>query len=154
MRYPDGGGLSDQGRNKRETVRLQAADLFASDIDPAEVARRLRISNNSAYRWRRQWRVGGAAALASKGHGGSGPRLDNAQVARLLAALYEGPAAHGFGKDQDWTLGRVAELIAALFQVDYSLRGVSYLLNRIDFGPQTPTGSGYRPRRGSTYCDG
>jgi hypothetical protein len=29
MRYPDGGGLSARGRDRRESVRLQAAAWFA-----------------------------------------------------------------------------------------------------------------------------
>jgi putative transposase len=29
MRYPDGGGLSAQGRAKREAVRMRAAEWFA-----------------------------------------------------------------------------------------------------------------------------
>jgi hypothetical protein len=40
MRYPDSGGLSDEGRAKRETVRLQAAEWFAQDVPVAEIARR------------------------------------------------------------------------------------------------------------------
>ncbi len=70
MRYPDGGGLSAAGRVRREKVRLQAAEWFAEGVEPPEVARRLRVSCNSAYVWRRRWRAGGEAALASGGPGG------------------------------------------------------------------------------------
>lgn len=138
MRYADGGGLSAQGRAKREAVRLQAAAWFAEDVSAAEVARRLRVSTNAVYVWRRQWRAGGEAALASKGPGGSACRLDEARLARLAAALDQGPAAHGFDEDQRWTLARVAELIARLFGVRYTLRGTSYLLHRMGFSPQIP----------------
>jgi hypothetical protein len=41
MRYPDGGGLTAQARARRESVRLQAAELFARGISPVEVADRL-----------------------------------------------------------------------------------------------------------------
>ena len=37
MRYADGGGLSEQGRAKREAVRLQAAEWFAQDVPVAEI---------------------------------------------------------------------------------------------------------------------
>ena len=40
--------------------------------------------------------------------------------------------------DQRWTLARVAALIRRLFGVDYTLRGVSYLLHRIGWTPQVP----------------
>jgi putative transposase len=123
---------------RREVVRLQAAAWFAEGIEPAEVARRLRISPNSAYVWRRRWRSGGEAALASRGPGGAACRLSPVQLAKLQAALGGGPAAWGWGEDQRWTLARVTTLIGRLFHVRYTLRGTSYLLHRIGFTPQVP----------------
>jgi hypothetical protein len=49
MRYPDGGGLSAQGRAKREAVRMRAAEWFAQKVPVAEIADRLRVSTNSVY---------------------------------------------------------------------------------------------------------
>jgi transposase len=138
MRYPDGGGLTAAGRARREKVRLQAAQLFEQDMDPVQVARCLRVSTKSAYQWRRCWRAGGVAALASKGPGGAVCRLSPAQLARLRAELDKGPAVHGWDQDQRWTLERVATLIGRLFHVRYTLRGASYLLHRIGFTPQVP----------------
>ena len=137
MRYPDGGGLSAAGRVRREDVRLQAADWFAEGMEPPEVARRLRVSSNSAYAWRRRWRAGGGAALATKGPGGAVCRLSARQLERLRAALEGGPAAWGWGEDQRWTLARVTALIGRLFHVRYTLRGTSYLLHRIGFTPRS-----------------
>jgi putative transposase len=71
MRYPDGGGLSAAGRACREAVRLQAAGLFAEDVDPVEVAWRLRVSAMSAYQWKGRWKAGGVAALAPTGPSGA-----------------------------------------------------------------------------------
>ena len=119
-------------------MRLQAAEWFAEGVEPPEVARRLRVSCNSAYVWRRRWRCGGEAALASKGPGGAVCRLSRAQLARLRAALDGGPAAWGWDEDQRWTLARVTALIGRLFHVRYTLRGTSYLLHRIGYTPQVP----------------
>jgi len=138
MRYPDGGGLSAEGRARREKLRLQAAQMFEQGIKPVRVARLLRVSTKSAYQWRRRWRAGGEAALASKGPGGDACRLDEVQLGRLRAALDLGPAAYGWREDQRWTLARVTALIARLFHVRYTLRGTSYLLHRIGFTPQVP----------------
>ncbi|HCU96523.1 MAG TPA: DNA-binding protein [Actinobacteria bacterium] len=138
MRYPDGGGLSAAGRARREAVRRQAAQWFAEGIEPPEVARWLRVSPNSAYVWRRRWRAGGEAALASKGPGGAVCRLAGGQLGRLRAALDAGPAAWGWGEDQRWTLARVSALTGRLFHVRYTLRGTSYLLHRLGFTPQVP----------------
>src|SRR4051812_49898284 len=102
MRYPDGGGLSPAARVRRETVRMQATRLFAEDVAPVQVAARLRVSTKSAYQWRRRWRAGGEAALASMGPGGASCRLERRPA---------GPAARGAGAgagrarltDQRWT---------------------------------------------------
>lgn len=96
VRYADGGGLTAEGRARRETVRLQAAEIFAQDADPVQVARSLRVSTKSVYQWRRAWRAGGQEALASRGPGGSPCRLDEGQLGQLRAALEAGPAAHGW----------------------------------------------------------
>ena len=137
MRYPDGGGLSPAARERRETVRLQAARLFAQDVAPVEVAARLRVSTKSAYRWRRRWRAGGEQALASTGPGGASCRLSDVQLARLRTELERGPAAHGWA-DQRWTLARVATVIGRLFHLRYTPRGTSYLLHRLGFSAQVP----------------
>jgi transposase len=119
-------------------VRLQAAQMFEQDIDPVQVARLLRVSTKSVYQWRRRWRAGGPAALASRGPGGAVCRLSAGQLARLRSALDLGPAAYGWSEDQRWTLARVTTLIGRLFHVRYALRGTSCLLHRIGFSPQVP----------------
>jgi len=138
MRYPDGGGLTAAGRVRREQVRLAAAVMYEQDIKPVQVARELRVSTKSAYQWRRRWRAGGAAALASRGPGGAVCLLGPAQLSRLRAALDQGPAAWGWDQDQRWTLERVTTLIGRLFHIRYTLRGTSYLLHRMGFTPQVP----------------
>jgi transposase len=138
MRYSDGGGLTAEGRSRRERVRLRAAQMYDQGMDPVQIAGLLRVSAKSAYQWRRAWASGGEAALASRGPGGTGCKLDDGQLARLRAALDAGPAAYGWGEDQRWTLARVTELIRRLFRVSYTLRGVSYLLHRNGFTPQVP----------------
>jgi transposase len=112
--------------------------MFEQDVSPVEVARRLRVSTKSAYQWRRRWRAGGEAALASRGPGGAVCRLSPAQPEKLGAALEGGPAARGWAEDQRWTLARVATLLGRLFHVRYTLRGTSYLLHRTGFTPQVP----------------
>jgi len=44
MRYADGGGLTVEGRSRRERVRLQAAEMFEHDVDARQVAQALRVS--------------------------------------------------------------------------------------------------------------
>jgi transposase len=138
MRYPDGGGLTAAGRARREAVRLQAAEWFDQEVPVPEIAKRLRVSENAVYVWRRRWLADGEAGLVSKGPAGTECRLSPEQLGQLAAALKEGPAAHGYVEDQRWTLARVADLIVRLFRVQYTLRGVSLLLHRMGFSSQIP----------------
>jgi transposase len=91
------------GREELQARRLQAADLFAQGVRPAEVARRLEVSKQSASHWHATWRAGGLEALHSKGPTGVRPRLSDADLERLEQALLEGAAAHGFTGEL-WTL--------------------------------------------------
>ncbi|MFD8307865.1 helix-turn-helix domain-containing protein [Streptomyces sp. NPDC059690] len=60
-----------------------------------QVAIALRVSERSVERWRRAWRERGKARLLSKGSPG-GPRLGQAQIARLERELERGPLVHGW----------------------------------------------------------
>ena len=111
MRYPDGGGLTAAERARREDVRLRAAELIEAGASDREVAKRFRVSRLSASRWRRALATGGRDALATKGAGGAKCKLSDAQLAELEAAPDAGPAAHGWGEDQCWTLARTAEVV-------------------------------------------
>ena len=55
MRYADGGGLTAEGRARRENVRLLAARLFEQDVDARRIAKILRVSTKSVYQRRRAW---------------------------------------------------------------------------------------------------
>jgi hypothetical protein len=72
MRYADGGGLTAEGRARRENVRLLAARLFEQDVDARRIAKILRVSTKSVYQRRRAWGTAGDAAPASRGPGGRG----------------------------------------------------------------------------------
>jgi transposase len=139
VRYADGGGLTQAGRQRRERVRQQAADLFASGVSALDVAARLEVSTKSAYAWRRAWVAGGSEALHSKGSGGARSKLTDVQVGRLEVRLRAGPAAAGYVEDQRWTLPRVVTLIATMFHVRYSVKGASLLLRRMGWTPQMPS---------------
>ena len=65
MRYADGGGLTAEGRARRENVRLQAARLFEQDVDARRIAKILRVSTKSVYQRRPAWGAAGDAALGA-----------------------------------------------------------------------------------------
>ena len=154
MRYAQRGGYTPAEQQRREQVRLQAAERFARGDAISEIAHDLRVTEGSVRRWHRAWREGGAAALWSRGPV-SRERLSPQQWARLELELRKGPLAHGFAHDQRWTLGRVKTLIGKLFHVGYTIEGTSKLLRLawlVGPGPG-PAGDGTR-RRGGRGVEG
>src|SRR5256884_664841 len=96
MRYAQGGGLTAEGRKRREQVRLEAARRFEQGAPAAVIAAELRVSERSVRRWRQAWQAAGPAGLASPGQAGQG-RPDEGQPAPLGPALEAGPPAAGGG---------------------------------------------------------
>jgi len=67
MRYAQGGGLTAEGRRRREQVRLEAAERFEQRVPAAMIAAELRVSERSVRRLRQAWQAEGPAGLASRG---------------------------------------------------------------------------------------
>jgi transposase len=120
-----------------EKRRLQAGKLFAKEISAPEVARRLGVARQAAYRWKQAWEKGGKTALASKGPAGPKPKLTAKQTQMVTAALLAGPLAQGY-KTNLWTLPRVALLIKDLTGVSYHPGHVWRLLGASGFSCQRP----------------
>lgn len=120
-----------------EKRRKKAAQLFERDVPPPEVARRLGVARQVAYRWKEAWKQGGRAALASKGPAGPKPRLTPVQMDQVADALLAGPTAQGYKTDL-WTLPRVATLIEELTGVRYHPGHVWKLLDASGFSCQRP----------------
>jgi transposase len=128
LRYAQGGGLTAEGRSRRELVRLEAVSRFEQRVPAVVIAAELRVSERSVRRWRQAWLAGGPAGVASRGQAAR-CRLDEQQLAALDAALGAGPLAVGWA-DQRWTLARVRDLVARKFGVAYRVPGSWYLLRR------------------------
>jgi transposase len=129
MRYAQGGGLTAEGRERREQVRLAAVERFEQRVPAAVIAAELRVTERSVRRWRHAWETEGLPGLASKGQAAQ-CRLDDAQLAGLETALDAGPLAAGW-QDQRWTLGRIRDLTTRRFGVHYTVPGIWYLLRRL-----------------------
>src|ERR1700745_953554 len=147
MRYPDGGELTAQERARREQVRLAAAEMSEAGASDREIARRFRVSQMSANRWRRMLAAGGRAGLASQGAGGAPRKLTPAPLCEREAVLDAGPAAAGYA-DQCWTLARIADQVWQRSGVEYTLAGMDVLLHRLGWSVQGPA------RRGAERDEG
>ncbi len=128
-----------------EKRRLQAGKLFAKEHSAPDVARRLGIARQVAYRWQTAWEQGGQAALASKGPAGPKPKLTAKQTQQVVKALLAGPVAQGY-KTALWTLPRVALLIKELTGVEYHPGHVWRLLGGQRVQLPTPGTPGHRTR--------
>jgi transposase len=120
-----------------EKRRQQAGKLFAKDCSAPDVARRLGVARQVAYRWKNAWDQGGNEALASKGPAGPKSKLTAEQTERVTQALLAGPVVHGY-KTALWTLPRVASLIEDLTGIDYHPGHVWRLLGASGFSCQRP----------------
>ena len=123
--------------DEMEKRRKKAAKLFAKNVTAPEVARRLGVARQVAYRWKAAWDQGGTTALTSKGPAGPKRRLTSAQLDQVADALVAGPAARGY-KTNLWTLPRVATLIEELTGVQYHPGHVWGLLDSSGFSCQRP----------------
>jgi len=137
MRYAQRGGYTPAEQQRRERLRLEAAERFARGDGINEIAHDLRVTPGSVRRWHRAWQDGGPGALRSKGPV-SRERLSPQQWTRLEAELGKGPLAHGFAGDQRWTLARIKTLIGKLFHVGYTIEGTWKLMRRHGWSAQVP----------------
>src|ERR1700759_3926925 len=94
--------------------------MFADDVAPGEVAKRLRVTIRSVYRWKAEFQHGGTAALRSKGPLGQRWKLP-------------GRARLGGKPSVDRSPGRAAER-AEVHSADAAAR----LMRRLGFTPQMP----------------
>jgi transposase len=124
--------------NALQRRRLKAATLFDNGLAPAEVARRLGVSCQSASRWRKAWEKGGKSALKQTSKAGRPPRLKPQDLPVLKHALKAGPGEHGFPTEL-WTTQRVSRVIKTLFGIEYHPDHVGRLLGQIGWSCQRPT---------------
>ena len=129
--------MATRNHVEMEKRRRKAAKLFDQELSAPEVARRLGVARQVAYRWKNARKEGGVKALVSKGPAGPKSRLTTAQTIQIIEALLAGPQARGC-KTALWTLPRVAALIKDLTGISYHPGHVWRLLGANGFSCQRP----------------
>ena len=119
--------------------RFEAVKLFDKSLNNSEIGRRLKVSNQTVSRWRKEYQEGGNVALRSAGRAGRLPCLDEADKARLVDLLHQGPERLGY-ETPLWTCQRVAHLIEKNFEVDYHPGHVWRILRHLHWSVQQPVG--------------
>ncbi|MGP3769651.1 winged helix-turn-helix domain-containing protein [Streptomyces sp. SDT5-1] len=121
-----------------EARRVRAAELFELGRSTSEVARIVGMHPESVRRWRCRWEQGGADALRRRPATGRPPKLDDAQVELVRAALERGAQAHGFEADL-WTLERAGVVVERVTGVTLARASVWRLLTgRMGWSLQRP----------------
>ena len=117
--------------------RRVAVEFLGKGMTTADVALVLGVSLSSVKRWKRAFRLGGAAALEPQPRPGPPTKLTPSQRERLRRLLLEGPRAAGFATEL-WTCARVAELLRREFGVTYHPDHLGRILHDLGFSPQKP----------------
>lgn len=122
-----------------EQRRLRAFALLRQGVHQAEVARQLGVHRQSVSRWAKQVAESGRAGLKKTGRAGRRPRLSQVELKGIERALKRGPQALGYDTNL-WTLRRVADLIEQNCGVRFTVGHVWWLLGRLGWSCQRPTG--------------
>lgn len=122
-----------------EKRRFAAVKLFRKDLNNSEIGRRLKVSNQTVSRWRMEYQSGGNFTLRSAGRAGRLPNLSEANKARLVQLLLDGPERLGY-ETPLWSCPRVAHLIDKHFGVDYHAGHVWRILRQLNWSVQQPVG--------------
>jgi transposase len=121
-----------------ERRRMQAATFFEQGRTKAEVARYFGVSNESAGRWHKVWKVRGRRALKHSGQVGRKARLQSLDRVKLAADLQRGPEKTLGYATALWTLPRIVTLIGKQFGHQYSTAQASRVLGQIGWSCQKP----------------
>jgi transposase len=128
------GSAAEWGR-----VRAIAGNMFDDGKEPAEIARHLGVAAQTVRQWRRAYRAGGRAALASGAKPSGRPaKLTDAHRQALADLLERTPGECGFAGRYLWTQQLVADLVAREFGVSYHHDHVGVILRAIGFTHQKP----------------
>jgi len=122
-----------------ERRRFEAIKLFDEPLTNTEIGRRLKVSNQTVSRWRKEYQRGGDAALRQAGRAGRLPQLSEADKLHLVNLLKKGPEQLGY-ETPLWTCARVAHLIEKNFDIGYHPGHVWRILRQLNWSVQQPVG--------------
>jgi len=120
-----------------EKRRRRAVALLNEGISASKVAKMVRSSESSVYRWKDAYKLQGDKGLDSKPSQSVKPRLSEKQSDELAGIIANGAVESGYQNDL-WTLRRVTEVIEKRFGVSYNVTHVWRVLQRMGLSCQKP----------------
>ena len=121
-----------------EALRIRAVQSVQEGESPEVVARTLRITSRTMYRWLAQYRSGGWGALKAKPLAGRPPKLDDKKLKWIYNTVTrKNPLQFRF-QFALWTREMVVELIKEKYGVRLAANSVGRLLSQLGITPQKP----------------
>lgn len=114
-----------------EGVRL----LQAGDMNQAQIARDLGVSEATISKWKKVLDESGPSGLEARKASGRPPKMSSVQKEQLIEKLEAGALAAGFATEQ-WTQARVKKVIEQDFGVSYHRDYISRLLKGLGWSVQ------------------
>ena len=128
-----------RGFDALEARRLRAANLLQQGESQAEVARVLGAHRQTLHRWAKRVEREGRAALRKTGRAGRKPRLNAAELRRIVQELKRGPEVLGY-ETSLWTAPRIADLIERECGIHYHTGHVWRILRQLGWSRKRPAG--------------
>ncbi len=125
-------------REQMAERRQEGGHLLQGGAMPqAQIARELGVSEAAVSQWKKKLDRGGPEALQPRQAGGRPAKLDEADKQTLVKKLEAGALEAGFPTEQ-WTQGRVKQVIEQEFGVRYHRKYISRLLRKMGWSVQRP----------------
>ncbi|WP_139132109.1 IS630 family transposase [Fusibacter sp. 3D3] len=124
---------------KREYRRIQAIYLYGTGKEVGEIAEITQLTPVTISRLYTKYRSIGLSSIPDAARKGRPSRLTEEQEATIKdLILNKTPADVGFVANFNWTAGIVAEYILREFKVQYSIKGITLILSRLNLSFTRP----------------
>src|SRR5580700_11689461 len=121
-----------------EALRVRAVRSVQDGESPEIVARTLRVTSRTMYRWLAQYRCGGWGALKSKPLTGRPPKLDDKKLKWIYNTVTQKNPLQFRFQFALWTREMVAQLIKEKYGIRLAANSVGRLLAQLGLPPQHP----------------
>jgi transposase len=121
-----------------EAPRIRAVQSVQEGESPEVVARALRITSRTMYRWLAQYRGGGWGALKAKPLAGRPPKLDDKKLKWIYNTVTQKNPLQFRFQFALWTREMVVQLIKEKYGIRLAANSVGRLLAQPGITPQKP----------------
>ena len=130
----------DNEKRARFFKRYQALYLFFSGKTCRDIAEMLGITANTVCNLHKKYQKEGLAGIPDKLIPGRPTRLTLEERNRLKEVIINNiPSDVGFATDFNWTAGLIAKYIKREYGYDYSIGGITRMLDRMGLSYTRPT---------------